>query len=621
MCGIFGFIDRSGQLTEANGRAALAQLNARGPDSTGTLSLSPRGASIFLGHKRLSIIDLSEAGSQPMRTQDDRFSLVYNGEIYNFPEIRKTLETDGIRFRGHSDTEVLLHGFARFGVSITEKLNGMFAYAMHDADNGCITLARDHFGKKPLYYYSDENIFSFSSEPKALMALEPIRKKLTINPKSLTKFLYYGYVPSPHSIFSEIKKLDPASILKFDIESWTVGKPLPFWDPLPKAHNLAQNMQEPEILERVDNLINGAVKRRMISDVPLGIFLSGGIDSSLVANALSQYSSNISAITVSYPKTPEVDETQYARYVSDKLGLNLITIPFEENNLSERFLDIINYLDEPIADAATAPLHSISMTAKNHMTVALSGDGGDEIFGGYPKYRAQSFIENLGPFRHLCGPLKHLIPKDSPYHKFFSSMPLSFEKRNFIFGSGAFLPDEVEALTGEKQNLDSIFEDALRAHTKSQSHDTVNRALYLDCQIQLPDWYLVKTDRATMAASLEARSPFLDKDLVEFAFSLKGNWKIRNGEGKYLLKKLAEQHFKKDFVYRPKKGFGAPLHDWIQNAHRDLFYTYLFKDNGHFNLPVIRRLYDNHMQGRARNEFKLFRIFAFNYWLERFATT
>ncbi len=616
MCGIFGFVDRGGRLSEADGAAALATLRSRGPNASRTLKLEQGEATVFLGHTRLSVIDLSEAGNQPMRTPDGRVSLVYNGEIYGFQALRRVLEEMGCRFIGHGDSEVLLHGIHRWGEDVAAKLDGMFAYAAHDGRAGTVTLARDHFGKKPLHYYLDDDVFAFASEQKALLALAPIRQKLTIDRAALTKFLYYGYIPSPHGIFKEIRKLEPASILRFDIGKWTLGAPRTFWTLSPGDGPAPRS--EDEILERLDGLIDDAVRRRLVADVPIGMFLSGGIDSSLVANAVARNGGDLTAITVSYPNAPEVDETAHARHVADRLGIELIVRPFEDETVFERFTEILDYLDEPMADIAIAPLFNIAKVAREHMTVVLGGDGGDELFGGYPKYRAQRAIERLGPLRHPGAMLKGLFPADSPYHKLFACFPLDFPVRQFIFGSGGFLPDEVARLTGERQDIDAVFEDASRWDRACPFGDAVDRALYLDCRIQLPDWYLVKADRATMAASLELRSPLLDISLAEFAFSLGGRWKLRGGTDKYLLKKLAERHFDRDFAYRPKKGFGVPLDRWIRDDHRDLFGDVLFRDNGWFARPMIERLHADHMAGKARNEFKLYRIFAFNYWLARF---
>ena len=618
MCGILGFVDRSFHLTKNEGDFALNSLQSRGPDSTSSTFKKNEKFCYYLGHKRLSIIDLSSAGNQPMMTNDGRYTLVYNGEIYNFLELKKKLTSKGVYFKGTSDSEVLLQAFALWGSEIAAELSGMFAYGIFDAQDACFHLARDHFGKKPVYYFISNDIFAFASEQKALLALRPIRDIVTVDSTSLTKYLYYGYVPAPHGIFKQIKKLEPATSLKFNVREWCIEGPTRFWKLSANTMMEFNSRSERENVEHLEFLIDEAVSRRVNSDVPLGLFLSGGLDSSLIARSLARHSKEFKVMNVRYPDSPEINEDNEARYVTENLGLDLSVVSLDGRGVSESFTEILDYLDEPMADIAIVPLYHLSKIARETITVALTGDGGDEVFGGYPKYRAQALIESLGLLRRLGTPLRHLFRSDSPYFKFFSSLSMNFVERQFIFGSGGFLPNEVFSLTGQKQDLNEVFLDATQVNEASTFEDPVNQSMYLDCRIQLPEWYLVKSDRATMAASLEARSPFLDKDIVEYAFSLHGRWKIKNGEGKYLLKKVAERYFNRDFVYRQKKGFAVPLSKWINSEHKELFSEYLFRKSEYFSYPMVKRLYDDHVSGRVRNEFKLYRVFAFNYWRERY---
>lgn len=272
-------------------------------------------------------------------------------------------------------------------------------------------------------------------------------------------------------------------------------------------------------------------------------------------------------------------------------------------------------MDEPFADAAVIPLYYLAKFAKPEITVALSGDGGDEIFGGYPKYSAQKFIENFGFLSAIAHAGKNFVSRDSNYHKLFSSFSLPFAARQFIFGSGSFLPEEVgRLLKGEKYSLGKIFEEAIAYENKYKAAGVVNKSMYLDAKIQLPDWYMVKGDRATMANSLEMRNPLLDKNLAEYMFSLEGNYKIRNGQTKYLLKKIAARYIDEDIIYRRKSGFGIPLDTWIRGILKDLFEKYLFKDTGFFDMEYIRTLFEEHCNGKFDHRFKLLRIFSFNYW-------
>ncbi|HAI73860.1 MAG TPA: asparagine synthase (glutamine-hydrolyzing) [Candidatus Moranbacteria bacterium] len=609
MCGILGQINRKISINEKLFQKMLSTLEKRGPDQSGYFFDNK----IALGQRRLSIIDLSEAGRQPLFNENKNIAIVFNGEIYNYQAIKNNLKNNHI-WQSKTDTEVLIHSYEEYGQKIMKEVEGMFAFAIYDKQNQLITLARDHFGKKPLYYYLDDEFFCFASELKAIIKNLEIKKKLKVDQLSLTKYLFYGYIPSPNSIFDKIKKLEPSTTFQFDIKNWKIINKHQYW----QLENIKinKNISEKEILEKTENLIKKSVKKRLMSDVPLGIFLSGGVDSSLITKYLSEYSPQTNSFTVCYKNSKESDESQYAQRVAKKLGINYNLCYFEDQLVRENFLEILDYLDEPMADAALIPLYYISKFAKDKITVVLSGDGGDEIFGGYYKYKAQKIIENSKYLSFLFRIGEKFISQNNSYYKLLKSFDLNFSARQFIFGSGSFLPEEAEKILKQKINLETVFEEAQKYETYFQQKDTVNKSLFLDCKIQLPDWYLVKGDRATMANSLEMRNPLLDKDLAEFAFSLSGNWKIKNGEQKYILKKLASKYFDKDLVYRKKSGFGVPLDKWIGEELRDLFQEYLFIDNGFFDLEYVKLLHSEHMSGKTDHRFKLLRIFNFNYWYE-----
>ncbi|MFH1048213.1 MAG: asparagine synthase (glutamine-hydrolyzing) [Patescibacteria group bacterium] len=612
MCGILGQISRSGSVGQEMFLEMLETLSKRGPNQKGHFFDN----NIALGHRRLSVIDLSESGKQPMSNENENITIVFNGEIYNYKEFKKNLKQNHI-WKSKTDTEVLIHGYEDYGQDVVKKIEGMFAFAIYEKDKQLITLARDHFGKKPLYYYLDENVFCFASEIKAIIKNKEIKKKLKIDRLSLTKYLFYGYIPSPNSIFDKIKKLEPSTVIQFDIKNWKLVNKHQYWNL--EDTKLNNDISETEILEKSEELIKKAVEKRLMSDVPLGIFLSGGVDSSLIASYLSKYSSQASSFTVCYKDYPEADESGYAERVAKKLGINHNVCYFENKLVQESFLEIMDYLDQPIADAAIIPLYFISKYAKNKITVALSGDGGDEIFGGYSKYKAQKFIEDHKYANFLVNIAKPFINGNNPYYKLFEAYNLNFSARQFIFGSGSFLADEASQLLNNSTiNLNEIFEEAASYEKMFKQNDIINKSLFLDCKIQLPDWYLMKADRATMAASLEVRSPLLDKELAEFVFSLNGGWKIKNGEYKYILKKLASRYVDRDIIYRNKKGFGVPLCGWIRNELKDLFKEYLFLENEFFNKKYIEKIYLEHMSEKADNSFKLLRIFNFNYWYKKY---
>ena len=613
MCGIYGRINKKSEINKDIFLSSLDTLKSRGPDNSGTCF----DKNIGLGFRRLSIIDLSEKGNQPMFDEIGDVGIVFNGEIYNFKELKDELG-DGFEWKSHSDTEVLLNGYKKWGLDeLLQKIEGMFAFAIYDKRSGVISFSRDHFGKKPLYYYFDEDTFIFASEIKAIINDPEIKKKCHIDKLSLSKYLFYGYVPSPNSIFDKIKKLEPSSTFVFNIKKWEISDKNRFWNL--ENIELRDNMSEEDILEKTEDLIKKSVEKRLISDVPLGIFLSGGVDSSLVASYMSQISSDVNSFTVCYKDYIKADESDYAKRVAQKLGIESNFCYFENSLVKENFIEILNYLDEPLADAAIIPLYFVSKFAKKNITVALSGDGGDEIFGGYSKYKAQDFIEKYSYLKFISGLGKKLFKKDSSYFKLLDSFDESFYSRQFIFGSGSFLDDEVSNLIKNYSfSTDEIFSEAKEYDLLFKQKDNINRSLYLDCRVQLPDWYLVKGDRATMSNSLEMRNPLLDKNLAEFAFSLKENWKIKNGEQKYLLKKLVSRYIDEDIIYREKKGFGVPLGDWIKNELKDLFDEFLFIDNGFFDLEYVKKLYDEHLEGNVDNEFKLLRILGFNYWYRKY---
>lgn len=613
MCGIYGRINKKSEINKDGFLSSLDTLKSRGPDNLGTYFENNLG----LGFRRLSIIDLSEKGNQPMFDSSGDVGIVFNGEIYNFNELKDELGSE-FEWKSHSDTEVLLNGYKKWGLDeLLQKIEGMFGFAIYDKQKKVISFARDHFGKKPLYYYFDEDTFIFASELKAIISDPEIKKRCHVDKLSLSKYLFYGYVPSPNSIFDKIKKLEPSSSFVFDIEKWEISDKKRFWNL--ENVELRDVMSEQDMLDKTEDLIKKSIEKRLISDVPLGVFLSGGVDSSLVASYMSQISDDVNSFTVCYKDYPKDDESDYAKRVAQKLGIKSNLCYFENKLVKENFIEILDYLDEPLADAAIIPLYFVSKFAKKNITVSLSGDGGDEVFGGYSKYKAQDFIEKFSYLKFISGLGKKLFKNDSSYFKLLSSFDESFYSRQFIFGSGSFFADEVTNLVKDCSfSTDEIFSEAKEYDLLFKQQDNINRSLYLDCKIQLPDWYLVKGDRATMANSLEMRNPLLDKDLAEFAFSLEGSWKIRNGEQKYLLKKLASKYVDRDIIYREKSGFGVPLGDWIRTELKDLFDEFLFIDNGFFDLDYVRKLYDEHLEGKAENEFKLLRIFGFNYWYKKY---
>lgn len=611
MCGILGQVNRNFPPDKTIFQIMLDTLAKRGPDNEGLFF----ERNLALGHRRLSILDVSSSGNQPMSSEDENLVIVFNGEIYNYQELKKEL-SGNYSFFSHSDTEVILKGYAHWGMEVVQKLEGMFSLAIYDKKKEILTLARDRFGEKPLYYYLDSETFCFASELKAILKNPSIKAKLKIDESSLIKYLFYGYIPSPNTIFSPVKKMTSATVFQFSLRDWKIMGEHEYWNP--EKILVRKERKENEILKELDSRLEKSVERRLSSDVPLGIFLSGGLDSSLVAVYASRFYSDLESFSVAYDNQ-EIDESPFAAQVAKKLGIRHNFCHFTKNLVEENFLEMINYLDEPLADAAVIPLYFLSKFSKSKISVALSGDGGDELFGGYPKYQANNLAEKYQLLSILANGGKNFFPSDSAYYKFLAGFNLPFPVRQFIWGSGGFLVSEAENLLKHSSfNLNNIFAEAWKIDKSYPIKDNVNRGLFLDARIQLPDGYLTKTDRATMAASLEARSPFLDKGLAEWSWSLEGSWKIKGRENKYILKKLAEKYLDKAIIYRPKRGFGVPLDHWIRNELKDLFSQYLFLDLGFFQKDYIEKIYREHLAGQADHQFKLLRIFIFNYFYKKY---
>ncbi|HEY5531996.1 MAG TPA: asparagine synthase (glutamine-hydrolyzing) [Candidatus Anoxymicrobiaceae bacterium] len=611
MCGILGYVTR-GAIDMAAFDRALSLLACRGPDASRTTTRTIGDATVVLGHTRLAVIDPGPEGNQPMERGSS--VVVYNGEIYNFRDLASELGRENVTLRTRSDTEVLLAGYERWGERLVDRLDGMFAFALLDEGRGRVFCARDHFGKKPFFYFLDGERFVFASELKALVAFPEVRASLDIDKRSLAKFLVYGYVPSPHTIFDKASKLEPATSMAFDIASWSIADKERFW----KLEDVAgdRRIGDEEALEGVEDLLIRSVRKRLVADVPLGVFLSGGVDSSLIAAMVARESHDVESFTVTYKDFAD-DEGAYASRVASELGIRQHCTDFHEGDARENFLEITDYLDEPIADAALVPLFFIAKTSRPLITVALGGDGGDEVFGGYSKYRAQLLAERLGKAAPLLSRLKGLAPGADSY-RLLEGMGLPFHERQFLYGSGGFTPNEAARIMRLEGGAQWLFEDAAAAAARFAQTDHLNESLYLDCMLQLPDWYLVKADRATMAASLELRSPLLDRELAEFAFSLPGSMKVREGETKFLLKKLASKYVPPDVVYRRKQGFAVPLGRWIDTVLREDFERVLGMDFGLFDPSIPRSLFDD-PAGRLAygREFKLLRIFVVNNYLDR----
>lgn len=645
MCGIAGILDRRQRLTESALAAAVNAMTGaiahRGPDGDGVWTDAEAG--IGLGQRRLAIIDLSAAGAQPMASACGRYVAVYNGEIYNYAELRADLEKAGVAFRGHSDTEVVLEGFVRWGVEATiARCIGMFAWALWDRKTRVFRLIRDRLGVKPLYYAFDGTRLLFGSELKALRAAPDWRP--TIDRAALAAYARRGYVPSPQTIYAEAKKLPPGQILE-----WREGA-APILNEYWSARDAARRgraawgtaIDERETLRRLEALLEDAVEKRLVSDVPLGAFLSGGIDSSLVVALMQKCGTGkAKTFTIGFDETG-YDEAKHAKAVAAHLGTDhteLYVTPGHALGVVPRLADMY---DEPFADSSQIPTFLVAEMTRKHVTVALSGDGGDELFAGYNRYIwAEKLWSHLAP---IPAPLRGLAAS------ILGSVPAG--AANFLAGLAPaklrpIRPHEKIAKLAEILRLDGI--DAVYRRLISQWPDpsrivrdateelgpladpalaadmpeSVARMQLIDSVTYLPDDILAKVDRATMATSLEGREPLLDHRLFEFAWSLPPSFKLRGGVGKWPLREILKRHVPAELFERPKMGFGVPIDSWLRGPLRewaeDLLDEKRLAEDGLFEPAPVRAAWAQHLAGTRENHYPLWTILMAQAWKRRWA--
>jgi len=633
MCGIFGFLTR--KKTEVPEIESLRKMRDtmvhRGPDEQGEYirPMDDRGPYVFFGHRRLSIIDLA-GGHQPLSNEDGTVWVLLNGEIYNFQELKEDLEKKGHCFQTRSDTEVIAHGYEEYGKNCIERLHGMFAIAIWDEGKKTLLLARDRLGKKPLYYSLINETFLFASELKALMAYPHFPRQ--IDPLSFMKYLFYEFVPSPHTIFREAKKLPAASYLLWDERGREMKE---YWSPFP-GKDRDEVLPEKEAEERMMELLKKAVKRRLISDVPLGIFLSGGIDSSLIAAlAQKEVPGKVKTFSISF-EDPSFDESKYALLASRHIG----TDHYEKRMTPENLLHLVpklpDILDEPMADASIIPTYLLSQFTREQVTVALGGDGGDELFAGYPTYlahqvatRYERWLESLHPVLNFLGNLLPVsdgnISFDFKVKKFLSGVGFPDGIRNYVW-LGSFISSNLpEVLSPEiSVQFDEIrlVEEISSRERDFPLKDRITLLQYLDLKLYLQESILVKVDRASMANSLEVRAPFLDHELVEFIMGLPSTYKLKGFTSKYLLKKAAQPYLPNEIIQRKKKGFGVPIAKWTKGPLKEMFMDLLSFDRirgeGLLNPQRVEKLLQDHLLNRRDNRKQLWTLLVWELWRDHY---
>ncbi len=652
MCGLAGIWDRKARIGQEE-LANLAQtmsrtLAHRGPDSCGVwVDVS---AGVALGHQRLAVVDLAPTGHQPMVSASGRYVIAFNGEVYNFRELRRELELEGVGFRGHADTEVALAVFERWGVhGALERFVGMFAFALWDREERALYLARDRIGEKPLYYGWIGNLLVFGSELKALRGAPGWRGD--IDRAALARFLRYGYVPAPGTIYRDIGKLPPGTFLMLRAETGMPHpEPTPYWSARSVAESGQRSPRERDpgvAVEQLDGLLRDVIARQMIADVPLGAFLSGGIDSSTVAALMQAESTrSVRTFTIGFHEA-SFNEAATAKAVAAHLGTDHTELYLTPREAQAVIPELPDIYDEPFADSSQIPTVLVSRLARREVTVCLSGDGGDELFGGYNRHlhaaRVGRVIEVLprGPRKVLSdllsrpspqawdgalGRLAHVVPSlsrpGSPgdrLHKLADAV--SADSPQDLY---ARLVSHWAAADAVVIGLDARGPVMAEGDEWPESLGIAHGMMYADLTTYLPDDILVKLDRASMSASLEARTPYLDHRVVEFAWALPLALKMRHRQGKWLLRQVLNRYVPKALVERPKTGFAVPLADWLRGPLRGWAESLLGESRlareGLLQPGPIRARWEEHLTGRRNWQAHLWDVLMFQAWLEREST-
>jgi asparagine synthase (glutamine-hydrolysing) len=640
MCGITGFLDRNASTSQAElldrARAMALRLQHRGPDDAGEWADAASG--VALGFRRLSIIDISPAGHQPMLSATGRYVIIFNGEVYNFEAIRARLVAENIApsFRGHSDTEVILAAIEAWGLEASVRLFiGMFGFALWDRETETLSLVRDRVGVKPLYYGTCGRTFFFGSELKAFAAHPAFRP--VINRDAVGAFMRFSYVPTPLTIYDGFCKVPPGAIVSVTAATAAAPEVRGYWSAADiVAFGLAHPFggSENDAVEHLDHLLRDAVGLRMISDVPLGVFLSGGIDSTLVtAQMQAQSGRPVKTFSIGFYEDTH-DETRYARLVAQHLG----TEHTEMYVTPSQALDVIPLLpeiyDEPFSDSSQIPTYLVSKLARQHVTVALSGDGGDELFGGYDRYVLGQKLWSSArlaprPLRTAFAGAAKRIPPATWERILRAAQQLVPRSKRFASPADKLLKlfDVVSASSSDElyRHLMSHWNEQVVPGAKplppvdSVTHRFVERGMSLDLITYLPDDILAKVDRASMAVSLEAREPLLDHRLIEFAWTLPLSLKVRGGRGKWVLRRVLDRYVPPALMDRPKMGFGVPIALWLRGSLRDwaedLLSAQSLGESGFFDSAAIRRRWQEHVSGMRNWQYHIWDVLMFQAWL------
>jgi len=607
MCGIVGFNWQD----EKKIRSLACLLEHRGPEQEGFHVQD----GVSIGHKRLRILDLSEKGRQPIYNEDRTVCISYNGEIFNFQELRDELEKAGHKFESKTDTEVLVHGYEEWGTGLLEKINGQFAFCIFDKPKNIFFIARDRLGIKPLYYYCDDKNFIFGSELKVFLKSD-IKKQ--ISKKALNYYLLFGNTPSQQSILENVQKLLPGSYIIYDLTTQKIKERQRYWT---LSFSQEASISDSEIKEQIVQRLEQSVKMRLISDVPLGAFLSGGVDSSIIVALMRKHVNDLNTFSIKFD-IPGYDESKHAKIISDMFQTEHHEIEFNAESVRDLILELPYYYDEPFGDPSMIPTCLVSRVAKRHVTVSLSGTGGDELFAGYPRYIELRLLKQLN---HLPAIAKKMLSS--------SLLALNVILRNDKLNKlQTFMGPAEETWLLYLKLFSYMFRDKyeqteklaefsyLKTHFKYDND--VTNALNFDISEYLPDCLLTKEDRASMAVSLEVRVPFLDHTLVEFAAKIPTRLKIKRTDKKHILKKAFSDILPRKILYRKKQGFSVPLVHYFRNELKDFANKEIFESGefDYYDKNHIGNLWQKH-QNRHSDYSRLFwSIIMFNLWYKKWMT-
>jgi len=633
MCGIVGVYSRDGARVDPEAVVAMRDaMIHRGPDDAG-LWHSDDGT-VVLAHRRLSIIDLSPAGRAPMGNEDGSIQVTFNGEIYNHAVLREELETRGHVFRSHCDTEVLVHLYEEHGTGMVDRLVGMFAFAIWDANRQRLFAARDRLGIKPLYWIEQGRRFAFASEIKALLPMLPRRE---VDPVALSHYLTFVAVPPPRTLFAGVSKLAPGTTLV--VEGDGSVRTERYWDPLTHRAHFEGDVDDwaAEVRFRLER----SVQRRMMSDVPVGVFLSGGVDSSTNVALMTEQASNpLNSFSIGFEGAEEFNEFRWARQVAEQFGTRHHEVVIDHDDLWRFMPDLVYHQDEPIADPVCVPLYFVAKLAKEHgVTVVHVGEGSDEIFAGYPTYVQADTIQThqWKRLRSLPRPLRRVlagaggaalrVKPDREVH--IEALGRAAQPAGQLWWGGAVAfyergfdrittPELRRELNGDRPR--DVVADIAADARRYGARDGLDQLVYQDLRLRLPELLLMRVDKLTMANAIEARVPFLDHELVELAMAIPRGEKIRDGVGKHVLKRAVSHLLPEELVWRPKQGFGTPVSDWFRGPLGDQLDRALTESSinelGYLDRGTVRDVLDLHRSGRAERSFQLWNVLNLSVWFD-----